>query len=57
MEGLEKRVAEEGTDEEDAEAESREETERAVKEADEKKGLAPRLDTDKQCGGILLNIF
>ena len=57
MEGLEKRVAEEGTDEEDAEAESREETERTVKEAEEKEGLVPRLDTNKQCGGILLKNF
>ena len=38
MEGLEKRVAEEGIDEEDAEAELRAETERAVKEAEAKKG-------------------
>ena len=57
MEGLEKRVAEEGIDEEDAEAEVRAETERAVKEAEAKEGLVQRLDSDKQCGGIFLKNF
>ena len=57
MEGREKRVAKEGTEEEDVEAEVRAETERAEREAEEKEGLVQRLEANKYCGGIFLKNF
>ena len=57
MEGLEKKLAEDGTEEEDVEAEVRAEIKRAEAEAEEKEGLVQRLETDKYCGGIFLKIF
>ena len=56
MEGLEKGVLEEGT-EEDAEAEVRAKLYHAEKEAEKRNGLVQRLDNIKSCGGIFLKNF
>ena len=56
-EGLEQRVVEEGTENEDIDAEIRAETEQEETEAEKRESLVQRLEQDKYCGGLFLKNF